>query len=227
MIFEEKTIILKDGRTAILKSPCVEDAEKLLNYIKKSCSETDFLARYPEEWTTTIGQEEAWVNRLRSAPDTLGITCYVDGEDAGNCEISFRGDMKVISFYDPKDGRGGARLKEYNPINYNGICDCVFTVGIHDIDIEILGEYGLTYETYFPEVEKLADFIYTVVEQGMDIICQCEYGQSRSAACAAAIKEHFEKSGIEVFADYRYYPNQLIFNKLRDALSSWKQKKQK
>ena len=34
MIFEEKTIILKDGRTAILKSPCVEDAEKLLNYIK-------------------------------------------------------------------------------------------------------------------------------------------------------------------------------------------------
>ena len=44
---------------------------------------------------TTIGQEEAWVNRLRSAPDTLGITCYVDGEDAGNCEISFRGDMKV------------------------------------------------------------------------------------------------------------------------------------
>ena len=31
MIFEEKTIILKDGRTAILKSPCVEDAEKLLN----------------------------------------------------------------------------------------------------------------------------------------------------------------------------------------------------
>ena len=72
----------------------------------------------------------------------------------------------------------------------------------------------------------------TVVErtdqrEGMDIICQCEYGQSRSAACAAAIKEHFEKSGIEVFADYRYYPNQLIFNKLRDALSSWKQKKQK
>jgi hypothetical protein len=66
MIFEEKTIILKDGRTAILKSPCVEDAEKLLNYIKKSCSETDFLARYPEEWTTTIGQEEAWVRSFKT-----------------------------------------------------------------------------------------------------------------------------------------------------------------
>lgn len=95
MIFEEKTIILKDGRTAILKSPCVEDAEKLLNYIKKSCSETDFLARYPEEWTTTIGQEEGWVNRLRSSPNTLAITCYVDDAVAGNYEISFRSGIKT------------------------------------------------------------------------------------------------------------------------------------
>ena len=65
------------------------------------------------------------------------------------------------------------------------------------------------------------------IEHGMDIICQCEHGQSRSAACAAAIKEHFEKSGIEVFADYRYYPNQMIFNKLRDALSRRNHKKKK
>ena len=95
MIFEDKPITLKDGRTAILKSPCVEDAEKLLNYIKTSCGETEYLARYPEEWNTTVEQEEAWVNRLRSSPDTLGITCYVDGEVAGNCAISFRGGMKT------------------------------------------------------------------------------------------------------------------------------------
>lgn len=78
-----------------MKSPCVEDAEKLLNYIKTSCGETEYLARYPEEWNTTVEQKEAWVNRLRSSPDTLGITCYVDGEVAGNCEISFRGGMKT------------------------------------------------------------------------------------------------------------------------------------
>ena len=126
----------------------------------------------------------------------------------------------VISFYDPKDGRGLARLKEYKPINYKGICDCVFTVGVHDIDIEILGDYGLTYDSYFPEVNDLASFIYSAIEDGLNIICQCEHGQSRSAACAAAIKEHFDKTGIEVFADYRYYPNQLIFNKLLDALNT-------
>lgn len=96
MIFEEKQLILKDGTTAALKSPCAADAEKLLNYIKKACSETDFLARYPEEWDdTTIEKEEAWINLLRTSPDTLAITCYVGGEIVGNCEIRFEGGLKT------------------------------------------------------------------------------------------------------------------------------------
>ena len=95
MIFEEKKITLKDGRTAVLKSPCVEDAEKMLDYIKKACGETYFLARYPEEWDITAEQEKAWVNRLRSSPDTLGFTCYIGDEIAGYCEISFRSGMKT------------------------------------------------------------------------------------------------------------------------------------
>lgn len=141
--------------------------------------------------------------------------------DAMNALIKFGfpENTAVISFYDPKDGFGLARLKNYKPINYNGICDRVFSVGIHDIDIEILGDYGLSYETYFPEVEDLAEFISSAIEDGVNIICQCEHGQSRSAACAAAIKEYIDKSGIEVFADYRYYPNQLIFNKIYTALT--------
>ena len=95
MIFEEKKISLKHGKTAILKSPCTEDAEKLLNYIKKACGETDYLLRYPEEWNISVEQEESWVNRFRSSPDALAITCYIDGDVAGNCEISFRGGIKT------------------------------------------------------------------------------------------------------------------------------------
>ena len=130
-------------------------------------------------------------------------------------EEGFPENAAVISFYDPKSRR---TPMDYEPLSYKGICDRVFYVGIHDIDIEILGDYGLTFETYFPEAPALADFIRRAAEDGCQIICQCEYGQSRSAACAAAIKEYYDKSGIEVFADYRYYPNQLIFNKLLAAL---------
>ena len=96
MIFEDKQITLKDGRTAILKTPCIEDAEKMLNYIKKSCGETDFLARYPEEWNSvSVESEEKWVKNLRESQSALAITCYIDGEIAGNCEINFRGGIKT------------------------------------------------------------------------------------------------------------------------------------
>ncbi len=121
----------------------------------------------------------------------------------------------VISFHDPIDGRISA---EYHPVDYKGVCERLFYVPIRDIDIDILGEYGLTEETYFPEVDHLAKFIMSAVNDGYGIICQCEYGQSRSAACAAAIKEFYDKSGIDIFADYRYYPNQLVFNKVLRSL---------
>ena len=129
--------------------------------------------------------------------------------------VGFPTKTAVISFYDPVSKR---TPKDYRPMDYTGVCMRVFYVPIHDIDIEILGDYGLTYDSYFPESDKLAAFIEDAVADGMDIICQCEYGQSRSAACAAAIKEFYDHSGIEVFADYRYYPNQLVFNKLLEAL---------
>ena len=54
-----------------------------------------------------------------------------------------------------------------------------------------------------------------------DIICQCEYGESRSSGCAAAIHEYFYKNGIDVFADYRYYPNQMVYHKVYDVLKKY------
>ena len=133
-------------------------------------------------------------------------------------------DTVIISFCDPITSRTS---KGYKRIDYCGICDNIFYVEIHDIDIEILGDYGLTFETYFPEAPRLAEFIIKALKENKTIICQCEYGQSRSAACAAAIKEFYDGTGIEIFADYRYYPNQLVFNKLLDALKDAKKKVKK
>ena len=122
----------------------------------------------------------------------------------------------IISFYDPPRGR----LSDCEPLDYSQICDRVFMVAIHDIDIEVLPDFGLTFDAYFPEAYALAGFIKNAVSDGCDIICQCEYGQSRSAACAAAIREYYDGDGIKVFADYKYYPNQMVFNKLLNALQN-------
>ena len=96
MIFEEKKIILKNGQTAIQKSPCVEDAEKQLRFITKCCAETDFLSRYPEEWECkTIESEANWIDSNRSSPMALGIDCYIGEDIVGSCDITFKGGIKT------------------------------------------------------------------------------------------------------------------------------------
>lgn len=128
----------------------------------------------------------------------------------------------VISFYDPPNRK---TYEGNTPVDYADKCDRVFPVELHDIDRSVLMDFGLTYDTYFPEVDRLAEFIYQATEDGLDIICQCQYGQSRSAACAAAILEHFEGNGISVFVDDRYYPNQMVYRKVFNALERVKKKK--
>ena len=125
----------------------------------------------------------------------------------------FPQNVTVISFYTPNNKWEGMQ----SPVDYSGLCNNVFYVGIPDIDIEILAEYGYTYESYLAQADDLANFIREAKANNLDIICQCDYGQSRSAACAAAILQHFEGRGIDIFADYRYYPNQLIYHKIFNA----------
>ncbi|MDE5621262.1 MAG: hypothetical protein K2I80_12245 [Ruminococcus sp.] len=99
----------------------------------------------------------------------------------------------VISFYDPKIKRID---RNYSHSDYRGVCENVFYSELDDLDLDCMKEKGYTYNTYFPEADEIAEFVYNVYNNGMDIICQCEYGQSKSVRTAVAILEHFFKSGI-------------------------------
>lgn len=95
MIFDETKLILKNGVVAILKSPESGDGQKMLDYIKTACGETEFLARYPEEWEcVTAENEEKWIKNGRESGSTLLISCYVEGKVIGNSEIRFHTGMK-------------------------------------------------------------------------------------------------------------------------------------
>lgn len=65
---------------------------------------------------------------------------------------------------------------------------------------------------------KIAEFVLSVKDKADLLICQCEHGQSRSAAVAAAVLEYLDKSGIEIFADDNYYPNKMVFKKVLGEL---------
>lgn len=91
MVFEEKEFKLKDGRNALLRSPSVDDAEDMLQFIIKASGETDFLMKYPEEFAEfTLDQEKAFIQEDYDNENGMMITCFVNGRIAGNCQISFR-----------------------------------------------------------------------------------------------------------------------------------------
>lgn len=146
----------------------------------------------------------------------MKISIYSRSEIERLIKSGFPENTAVISFYDP----AGIHGDNLSPVDYEGKAEMLFQVAVYDIDISVLESFGLTYETYLPEADNIAKFIKTAQSNGLDIICQCQYGQSRSAACAAAIEEYYNKNGISIFADYRYYPNQVIFHKIYDALKN-------
>lgn len=128
--------------------------------------------------------------------------------------IGFPPKTAVISFYSPRKNSVDKELR----VDYSGCTDRVFYIGIPDIDRECLSDYGYTMDSYFAEADELAEFIDNALSDGYDLICQCDFGQSRSAACAAAILQYYSGCGIDIFTDYRYYPNQLVYHKVFDAL---------
>lgn len=106
----------------------------------------------------------------------------------------------VISFHGP----------DKEPVDYAAAVDTEWVrhVPLGDTEAEL------------PQSTELAQFIYTARDRGMDILCQCEQGQSRSAACAAAILEHFEGKGSTILEDEGYYVDKMVYYSLLDALEN-------
>ncbi len=65
----------------------------------------------------------------------------------------------------------------------------------------------------------IVDFYNNVCKRADVLICQCENGESRSAAVVAAILEYRCRKGISIFSDERYFPNKSVYKKLLKSFS--------
>ena len=86
MEYQNKTITLKDGRTALLRAVCKEDAIPMIAYLKACYEQTPYLMRYPDEFAVTAEQEATYLERQLVSPDVLMLVCEVEGKLAGNCQ---------------------------------------------------------------------------------------------------------------------------------------------
>ena len=96
MIIDPIEFSLKDGRSAIIRSPRDEDIPGMLRYLRLSAGETEFILRYPEECGKyTEEGEKALFDRINASETGAMLVCLVDGTVAGNCEVSWTSKMKT------------------------------------------------------------------------------------------------------------------------------------
>ncbi len=70
------------------------------------------------------------------------------------------------------------------------------------------------------QAQEIVSFVNRCKDDVDLLICQCEFGQSRSAAVAAAVADVIAGNGKRFFEDNRYSPNRRVFEMLRKAFGS-------
>ena len=96
MVIEQFSFLLKDGRTAIIRSPKEEDWQNLISFITKATGETDFLLNTPEECSKFTPEfEKAFINSTNDSPYATMILCLVDNQIVGNARIEQLSHLKT------------------------------------------------------------------------------------------------------------------------------------
>ncbi len=95
MQYITKTVAMKDGRSATFRAPDpARDAGAMLDYLKATAAETEFLSRTPAECDIPEENEKAFLESTLRMKNAVMIVCEVDGTLAGNCEIVFETRVK-------------------------------------------------------------------------------------------------------------------------------------
>lgn len=95
MIYQSKTITLKNGQSVILRSPDPADASQMLTFLKHIASDTDYLIRYPEECESSPEKEANLIHSIHQSEYDLHITAFAENKIVGNCQLAFQKRIKT------------------------------------------------------------------------------------------------------------------------------------
>ncbi len=96
MIAREYDFKLKDGRNVRIRSPREEDIPSLLEYMRRSAEETDFLLRVPEECGKyTPDKEREFISRINASSGAVMLVGCLDGTIAACSSLTRREGLKT------------------------------------------------------------------------------------------------------------------------------------
>ena len=82
-----KQIVLKDGRTAILRHGVESDGAAVFEQFNQTHGETDYLLSYPDENSFNAEQEGQFLKRKAESANEVEIIALVDGRAAGTAGV--------------------------------------------------------------------------------------------------------------------------------------------
>lgn len=88
MYIKPKEVYLKNGQNIILRSPDMFDAEQLLEHMRKTSAETEFMSRYPEEITVSVEAQSRFLQMIENDADNFMLAAYIEGRMVGNVGVT-------------------------------------------------------------------------------------------------------------------------------------------
>lgn len=83
-----KTQYHTKGKNIKIRNAEIEDANKIINFMKSVDEETSFLSREPGEFNITKEQEEIWIKNKKESNNSLLLIAEANGEIIGTCGLN-------------------------------------------------------------------------------------------------------------------------------------------
>ncbi len=88
MYIKEREVYLKNGQKIVLRSPDMFDAEQLLQHMRITSAETEFMSRYPEEIMVSVESQARFLQMIETDADNFMLAAYLDGRLVGNAGVT-------------------------------------------------------------------------------------------------------------------------------------------
>lgn len=92
MIYTNKDFIVKDNLKITLKSPCIDDAQELVDYFSKVCTQTNLILTSHED-IPSVSEQAKLIENIRQGNDYC-ICAFLDNKIIGLCNINFNTHLK-------------------------------------------------------------------------------------------------------------------------------------
>lgn len=83
-----KEIKLKNGKTAILRSPIKEDAQAMIDYLNIIGGENDFITFGKNEFSMSVEAEQDYIERINSMDNSKNVLIIIEDEIVGIASIT-------------------------------------------------------------------------------------------------------------------------------------------